>query len=99
MTPDAERLMELHEAVVQVALRYSPVGLENTAAFNEASTAFREALFAAFQPDAGALADAQKKARALVDNWWLGLGQDERVTPLSQLRLIERVTALLLGEK
>jgi hypothetical protein len=51
------------------------------------------------QPDAGAMADAQKKARALVDNWWLGLGQDERVTPLSQLRLIERVTALLLGEK
>jgi hypothetical protein len=96
ISPDAERLMNLAQAWVDRAVAVYAGDIPcNVSKYREA---FREALFAAFQPDAGAMEDAQRKARALVDQWLLGLGHDERITPLSQLRLIERIAALLRGE-
>jgi hypothetical protein len=75
VSPDAERLMELHEAVV-TALRatYKARGDEAWLAACEdlgrAKAAFREALFAT-QPDAGAMAEADarclEEAAAIAD--------------------------------
>jgi hypothetical protein len=84
VSPDAERLMELHEAVV-AALRatYKAKGDEAWLAACEdlgrAKAAFREALFA--QPDAGAMAEA---TRLLSD--WLGSGNRRWFKPHDALR-------------
>jgi hypothetical protein len=73
VSPDAERLMELHDAVV-AALRatYKAKGDEAWLAACEdlgrAKAAFRAALFAAFQPDAGAMVEA----REIVREWYHG---------------------------
>jgi hypothetical protein len=59
VSPDAERLMDLAQAWVDAAVEYALVGGVSACELRSgAHAAFREALFAAFQPDAGAMVEA-----------------------------------------
>jgi hypothetical protein len=63
VSPDADRLMKLAQAWVDRAVAVYAGDIPcNVSKYREA---FREALFAAFQPDAGAMAEAEK----IVDAW------------------------------
>jgi hypothetical protein len=62
-TADEARLRKLHDDAVIAACHWNSNPCERTRdRLNFCETAFREALFAAFQPDAGAMAEARELA-------------------------------------